>query len=159
MSLIKLLNLKIYVLNNNLMLDSFFWRNFCKKPKNLAMRCWEGKIFSMNRAILFSREANDAFTGFLSHELARDKAHRLKLPKEFSRIFFHSTSLFLFFKAFIETKSITHILFLHYLSSSLCVTSFALKRILQQFLGEDWGETGKYLLVFCSLRRAKGRRM
>ena len=74
----------------------------------------------MNRAILFSRDTNDAFTGFLSHELAWDKAHRLELTKEFSRIFFHSTSLFLFFKAFIETEYITHIMVLSaYLSTSV----------------------------------------
>ena len=37
-------------------------------PMNEILR---GKIFSMNRAILFSTETNDAFTGFLSQELAR----------------------------------------------------------------------------------------
>ena len=60
--------------------------------KNFAMESCQKKIFSMNRAILFSRETCDAFT-LAFWPMLLPQAHRLELTKEFSRIFFPTVPL------------------------------------------------------------------
>ena len=117
------------------------------------MRSWEGKIFSMNRAILFSRETNDAFTGFLSHELAWDEARTgWNCLKNFQEYFSIPPLCFCFSKHSLKLNllRILHFTFKFYLPHPhhYVAPHLLWERISPQFLGEERGETAKYFSVF-----------